>query len=138
MGLLFIPINTTAFNTLPPELRTEGSSLLNLSRSLGASIGIAVTTALLARNLQTSHSDLAAHVTASMTSLIDLSTTDRFQQIGTTVITMVDAEVNRQAAMIAYIDNYYMMMWLSLIVMPLALLMRRPAKVELLKGDAPH
>ena len=138
LGLLFIPINTTAFNTLPPELRTEGSSLLNLSRSLGASIGIAVTTALLARNLQTSHSDLAAHVTASMTGLIDLSTTDKFQQIGTTVLTMVDAEVNRQAAMIAYIDNYYMMMWLSLIVMPLALVMRRPAKVELLKGDAPH
>lgn len=138
LGLLFIPINTTAFNTLPAELRTEGSSLLNLSRSLGASIGIAITTALLARNLQTSHSDLAAHVTASMTSLIDLSTTDRFQQIGTTALTMIDAEVNRQAAMVAYIDNYYMMMWLCLAAMPLAFLMRRPAKVELLKGDAPH
>jgi DHA2 family multidrug resistance protein len=138
LGLLFIPINTTAFNTLPPALRTEGSSLLNLSRSLGASIGIAITTALLARNIQTSHSDLGAHVTASMTSLIDLSTTDRFQQIGTTVLTMIDAEVNRQAAMIAYIDNYYLMMWLSLIVMPLALLMRRPPKVELVEEGAPH
>jgi MFS transporter, DHA2 family, multidrug resistance protein len=123
---------------LPAGLRTEGSSLLNLSRSLGASIGIAITTALLARNIQTSHSDLGAHITASMTSLIDLSTTDRFQQIGTTVLSVVDAEINRQAAMIAYIDNYYLMMWLSLIVMPLALLMRRPPKVELVEEGAPH
>jgi DHA2 family multidrug resistance protein len=138
MGLLFIPVNTTAFSTLAPELRTEGSSLLNLSRSLGASAGIAVMTALLARNLQASHSDLASHVTASMTSLIDFSTIDRFQQFGTTVLTAVDAEINRQAAMIAYVDNYYLMMWLSLLALPLALLMRRPGKVTVVKGEVPH
>jgi MFS transporter, DHA2 family, multidrug resistance protein len=126
IGLMFIPLNTTAFATLPPHLRTEGSSLLNLSRSLGASMGIAISTALLTRNLQVSHSDLASHVTASMTGLIDFSTIDRFQQAGTTVLAAVDAEINRQAAMVAYIDNYYLMMWLSLLAAPLALMMRKP------------
>jgi DHA2 family multidrug resistance protein len=138
IGLLFIPVNTSAFATLTPELRTEGSSLLNLSRSLGASIGIAITTALLARNLQASHSDLAAHVTASVTGLIDFSTIDRFQQVGNTALVFVDAEINRQAAMVAYIDNYYLMMWLSLAAIPLAFLMRKPGKASIAKGDIPH
>ncbi len=138
IGLLFIPVNTSAFATLTPELRTEGSSLLNLSRSLGASIGIAITTALLARNMQASHSDLAAHVTASVTGLIDFSTIDRFQQVGSTALVFVDAEINRQAAMVAYIDNYYLMMWLSLVAVPLAFLMRKPGKASIVKGDIPH
>ena len=128
IGLMFTPLNTSAFATLPPHLRTEGSSLLNLSRSLGASIGIAITTALLARNLQASHSDLASHVTASMTALIDFSTIDRYQQLGTTALSVLDAEINRQAAMIAYIDNYYLMMWLSLAAAPLAFLLRKVVK----------
>jgi DHA2 family multidrug resistance protein len=138
MGLLFIPLNTSAFATLAPALRTEGSSLLNLSRSLGASMGIAVTTALLSRNLQTSHSDLASHVTASLTTLVDFSAIDRFQQIGTTALSMIDAEVNRQAAMIAYVDNFYLMMWLGLAALPLVLLMRSAAASAAPPGDIPH
>jgi DHA2 family multidrug resistance protein len=138
IGLLFIPVNTTAFATLSTALRTEGASLLNLSRSLGASIGIAVTTALLTRNLQASHSDLASHVTASMTTLVDFSTIDRFQQVGTAALSVIDAEVNRQAAMIAYIDNFYLMMWLSLAALPLVLLMRAPVATVAEKGEIPH
>jgi MFS transporter, DHA2 family, multidrug resistance protein len=138
MGLLFIPLNTTAFATLSPALRTEGASLLNLSRSLGASIGIAITTALLSRNLQSSHSDLAGHVTASMTTLIDFSALDRFQQFGTTALSLIDAEINRQAAMIAYIDNFYLMMWLSLAALPLVLLMRATGATPVAKGKIPR
>jgi MFS transporter, DHA2 family, multidrug resistance protein len=125
MGLVFIPLNATAFATLPVRLRTDGSGLLNLSRSMGASIGIAVVTALLARNIQTGHQEIGAHVTGSMTDLVDFSTIDRFQALGTGVLTMVDIEVNRQAAMIGYIDDFYAMMWMSFAVVPLVLLMRK-------------
>ncbi len=138
IGLLFIPINTTAFAALTPALRTEGSSLLNLSRSLGASMGIAITTALLSRNLQSSHSDLATHVTASMTALVDFSALDRFQQFGTAALSVIDAEVNRQAAMIAYIDNFYLMMWLSLAALPMVLLMRVIGAASVAKREIPH
>ena len=137
MGLVFIPLNTVAFATLAPMLRTEGSSLLNLFRSLGASVGISITTALLARNLQQSHSDLSSHVTASVTDLVDFSSLDRFQQLGTTALSMVDAAVNRQAAMIAYIDNFYLMMWLSIAAIPLALVLRTGGG-SVYKGDMPH
>jgi DHA2 family multidrug resistance protein len=125
MGLVFIPLNATAFATLSPELRTEGSSLLNLSRSIGSSVGISVVTSMLARNIQTSHSDLTAHLTASATNLIDFSALDRYQELGDRALSMVDAMVNREAAMIAYVNDFTMMMWMSFAALPLVLLMRR-------------
>jgi DHA2 family multidrug resistance protein len=127
MGMVFIPLNATAFATLSPELRTEGSSLLNLSRSIGSSVGISVVISLLARNIQTSHSDLAGHLTASATSLVDFSALDRYQELGDRALGMVDALVNREAAMIAYINDFYLMMWMSFAAVPLVLLMRRSA-----------
>ncbi|MFM7377328.1 MAG: DHA2 family efflux MFS transporter permease subunit [Erythrobacter sp.] len=125
MGLVFIPLQVSAFATLSPALRTDGSSLLNLFRSLGASAGIAWMTVLLARNIQTSHADLGANLTAATGSLVDFSATDRFQVLGDTAITLMDAEVNRQAAMIAYVDDFWLMMWITLAAAPLALLMRK-------------
>ncbi|MGN6496155.1 MAG: DHA2 family efflux MFS transporter permease subunit [Tsuneonella sp.] len=125
MGLVFIPLQTTAFATLQPRLRTDGSSLLNLFRSIGASVGISISTFMLARNIQVSHSDLGSHVTSASTELIDVSTIDRFQSLGDVALRMVDAEVNRQAAMVAYVDDYYMMMWMSMAAIPLVFFMRR-------------
>jgi MFS transporter, DHA2 family, multidrug resistance protein len=126
MGFVFIPLNSSAFATLPPLLRTDGSSLLNLMRSIGASVGISIVTALLGQNLQRSHADLASHVTASVTDAIDFSTMDRFQSLGDALLRLIDGEVNRQAAMIAYIDDFYLMAWLSIAAIPLVVLMRRP------------
>lgn len=126
MGLCFIPLNIVAFATLPPQLRTEGSSLLNLFRSIGSSIGISLVTAVLARNIQVSHADLASHITsAAGNSMIDVATIDRYQSIGETALAIVNGEVTRQAAMVAYVDDFWMMMWVTLAVVPLPLLMRR-------------
>ncbi|HYD25919.1 MAG TPA: DHA2 family efflux MFS transporter permease subunit [Croceibacterium sp.] len=125
IGLVFIPLNASAFATLPPQLRTDGSSLLNLTRSVGSSIGISVMMTLLSRNTQTSHSDLAGHITPSLTAMLDLSSLERFQQYGEAGLGMLDLMVTRQAAMVAYIDDYWLMMWLSLASVPLVLVMRR-------------
>jgi DHA2 family multidrug resistance protein len=145
MGLVFIPLNASAFATLSPSLRTDGSSLLNLSRSIGSSIGISVVTALLARNLQVNHADLGAHINGSVTDLIDFTTIDRFQTVGEAALRMVDLEVNRQAAMIAYVDNFYLMMWLSFAAVPLVAMMRKPDLKRVSPGakddgpiDLPH
>jgi DHA2 family multidrug resistance protein len=125
MGLVFIPLQVSAFATLSPALRTDGSSLLNLFRSLGASAGIAWMTVLLARNIQTAHADLGSNITAATGNIVDFSTIDRFQALGDTAMTLMDAEVNRQAAMIAYVDDFWAMMWITLAAAPLALLMRK-------------
>jgi DHA2 family multidrug resistance protein len=128
IGLVFIPLNATAFATLPPTLRTDGSSLLNLTRSIGSSIGISLATTALVRGIQRNHENLASHVTPDLTGMVDLSALDRFQQLGSTALAMADAEVTRQAAMIAYINDFRMMMWLSLASVPLVLFMRRSPK----------
>lgn len=126
MGLIFIPLNTMAFATIAPQFRTDGSSLLNLFRSIGASVGISIVTTLLGANIQRSHEDLAAHVTNSSTALLDASTADRFGIAGDTAMAMVNAEINRQAAMVAYIDDFWLMMWVTLAALPLVLLLRPP------------
>ncbi len=125
MGLVFIPLQVSAFATIDPRLRTDGSSLLNLLRSLGASAGISLMTVLLARNIQTSHQDLGANVTAGTGDLIDLSSVDRLQTLGDVAMVLLDAEVTRQAAMISYIDDFWLMMWITLAAAPLAFLMRK-------------
>lgn len=123
-----VSAEVSGFATLAPQLRTEGSSLLNLGRSLGASVGIALMTVLLGHSIQTSHADLASHVTTSTGSLVDISTVGRFQAFGDIALRIADAEINRQAAMIAYINDFWLMMWLTIAAAPLAFLLRRNAQ----------
>ena len=112
-------------STLPPRLRTDGSSLLNLARNVGSSVGISVMITMLTRNTQTSHSDLASHITPAMVDVIDVSTLNRFGAFGDAALRVIDGMVTQQAAMIAYIDDFYLMMWMSLAAVPLVLIMRK-------------
>jgi len=124
MGLVFIPLNGVAFSTLPMRMRTDGSSLLYLFRSLGGSFGISVMTTMLARNMQTSHEDLASHVTASSMNAIDPSTADRLGTLGESAMQMLNLEINRQAAMIAYLDDFKLMMIILIIISPLVFFLK--------------
>lgn len=126
MGLCFIPANTMAFATLEAKYRTEGASLLNLFRNLGGSVGISVVTAMLSMNIQVSHEDIASHVTATSMSPVDPATADRFGAVGQTAMAMVNAEVNRQALMIAYLDDFKLIMIILLCTLPIILLLRPP------------
>ncbi|RZA14451.1 MAG: MFS transporter, partial [Proteobacteria bacterium] len=128
IGLVFIPLNTSAFATLAPHLRTDASSLMNLFRNIGSSLGIAVLTALLASNMQVAHADIGSSLTAVSSGLSDLTALDRYQDLGGAALSMANNEVTRQAAMIAYIDDFYAMMWLTFCTMPLVLFIRRPPK----------
>jgi DHA2 family multidrug resistance protein len=82
-------------------------------------------TVLLARNIQTAHADLGTNITAATGNIVDFATIDRFQTLGDTALSLIDAEVNRQAAMIAYIDDFWLMMWITLAAAPLALFMKK-------------
>lgn len=128
MGMVFIPINLLAFATLDSKYRTDGASLLNLFRNIGASISIAALTSLLARNTQVSHSDLVGHITDSSLSAIDPTMAERLGPYGDAAMMAVNGEVTRQAAMIAYVDDYWVMMWITIFAIPLLALMRPPKK----------
>jgi DHA2 family multidrug resistance protein len=128
LGFLFVPLNTIAFGTIDAKFRTTAASLLNLSRSIGGSIGISVVTVLLARNLQVSHSDLAQHITQYSLPPISPAITQGAPPLTDAAIAMLDAEINRQALMIAYIDDFHLMMIITLLALPLILLLRKPRK----------
>jgi MFS transporter, DHA2 family, multidrug resistance protein len=123
-GMAFMPSNIIAFSTLPIRFRTEATSVFYLARSLGGSFGISVATTILARNIQISHSDIASHVTSGSIPTVDLSGLDRFGDFGPAILRMVDGEVNRQAAMIAYLDDFRIMMFAMLSAIPLIFLLR--------------
>ena len=125
LGFIFVPLNTLAFGTLDPKYRTTAASLLNLGRNIGGSIGISLVTLLLARNLQVSHSDLAAHVTPYSLPPLNPAMTHGAPPLTDTAIALLDAEINRQALMIAYIDDFHVMMIVALCALPLVLLLRK-------------
>lgn len=128
LGLVFMPLNQMAFATLPPQYRTEASSLMNLMRNIGASVGISAVTALLARNVQTSHADLAANITSDALSSYDLSSLQRFGMAADAALSMIDAEVNRQAAMIAYLDDFWAMAIVTALSVPLVVFLQKPPR----------
>jgi DHA2 family multidrug resistance protein len=91
-------------------------------------MGISIFATLLGVNVQTSHADLGSHITASSVNVIDPSTTDRFGRYGDAALQYIDLEINRQAFMIAYIDDFWAMMWVTALAVPLVLLLRPLSK----------
>ncbi|WP_346344745.1 DHA2 family efflux MFS transporter permease subunit [Sphingomonas sp. dw_22] len=127
LGMVFMPLQGLAFAGLPPRFRTEASSLMNLTRNIGASVGISIVTAMLARNIQTSHEYLGSHMTAQAMNGLDPNLLRALGGFGASALAMMDAEVNRQAGMIAYLNDYWAMAIVTALSVPLVLILRRPA-----------
>ena len=128
LGLLFVPMNTLAFATLPGDLRTDAASFFMLLRNLGGSVGVSLSVGILARQTQISHADIGAGLTPYSIPWADGSIARALGATGDTVMAMLDGAVNGQAAMIAYIDVYRMMFWVTVAVIPLLLVLRPPRK----------
>jgi DHA2 family multidrug resistance protein len=125
LGLIFAPMNIAAFSSMSAIDRPDGSSLFSLVRSLGSSIGISLMVNTLARNQQASHSDLAALVTDSTTAGLAYPAASTALPGSAAVVTLIDAEVNRQAAMIAYNNIFYACSWLLLVMALTAFFIRK-------------
>lgn len=129
IGLVYVPLSTVAFGTLPAALRNEGTAFFNLLRNLGSAIGISVVVTLLTRNTQIMHATLAEHVTpynlgnpAFLSSHIDPDSLSG--------LAALNHMITNQASMIAYIDDYKLMMVLTIAVIPLLILLRPPIRPQ--------
>jgi MFS transporter, DHA2 family, multidrug resistance protein len=127
LGMLFVTIQTLAFATLAPAQRTAAASLLNLARNVGGSVGISLVVSLLARNMQTAHADMAGQITEQVLPGISAGLVSQLGLPASSALAFADAEINRQAAFIAYLDDFWIMMWVTFAAIPLVLLLR-PAK----------
>ncbi|GAB3106543.1 DHA2 family efflux MFS transporter permease subunit [Aestuariicella hydrocarbonica] len=125
LGLIFMPMNIAAFATVAPEHRPDGSSLLNLMRNLGGSFGISAIFTMLSRSQQVSHAGLTEHVTENTLQGFDVTAlTSTLGQYGSAVLQMLDAEVNRQALMISYLNNFHAMAMLIFVIALIPLFMK--------------
>ena len=127
-GLIFVPLSTVTFATLPPEWRTDATGLFSLMRNLGSSIGISIVVSLLASNTQANHAEIAANLTPFNPALHEPAINQYWNAWTAAGQTSLDAVVGEQAEIIAYADDYRLMMFLTLAAMPTLLLMRRPGK----------
>ena len=126
VGLAYVPISTLAFSTLAPSLRNEGTAFFNLQRNIGSAIGISAVQTLLTRNTQVVHAALAEHITP-----YDLGrpafASSHVDPASASGLVALNHMITNQAAMIAYLDDYKLMMLLTLAVIPLLVLLRPPA-----------
>jgi DHA2 family multidrug resistance protein len=124
LGFIFVPLSTVSFATLAPRLRTDATALYSLVRNLGSSVGISIVVALLSQNTQISHADLASNVTP-FNEVFRLPGVPALWNLANPAgLAAFDMEVNRQAAMIAYVDDFRLMMLITLLAVPLLALMR--------------
>ena len=125
LGLIFAPMNIAAFSSMSAADRPDGSSLFSLARSLGSSIGISLMINSLSRSQQIIHSDLAAKVTDQTTAGMAYPAASTALPGSATVATLIDAEINRQAAMIAYNNIFFASALMLLLMASTALLIRK-------------
>jgi MFS transporter, DHA2 family, multidrug resistance protein len=126
-GLMYVTLTSVAFTTLGVQYRSEGTSMFNLLRNVGSSIGIAATGALLTRNTQVMHDRLAAHI-LPWGGQIQLQAP--FSFTAPAGLAALNAAVTRQAQMIAYNDDFKLMFVMTLVLIPLVLLLRPAARAR--------
>ena len=127
MGFLFVPLSTMAFATIAPKFRADGTAMFSLVRNMGQGVGISLVTAVLATMLQVNHQEIGERLTATSQAVANqmpsLLTGDP------QVVSIINGLVSQQAAMVSYLDDFWLMMLLSLSAIPLILLLRGPKKV---------
>jgi DHA2 family multidrug resistance protein len=128
LGFLFVPLSTISFSTLAQHYRNEGTALFSLMRNIGSSIGISVVVTLLARNTQANHAAFSEYINPFNLALQRAVEAGVYGLGSPQGLAAVNGEVTRQALMLAYLQDFRLMMWITLAAIPLVLLLRAPAK----------
>jgi DHA2 family multidrug resistance protein len=121
-GLVFVPLSTVAFLSLPGHLRTDGTSMLTLMRNVMSSVGISIVIAQLTEGSRRIYAVLNNHVNPfnhalqmpNVSGMIDM-TTDKGRA-------MADVMINLQAQIIAFSQDYQLVMIFILCSIPLAIM----------------
>ncbi|MDQ2095953.1 DHA2 family efflux MFS transporter permease subunit [Rhodalgimonas zhirmunskyi] len=133
MGLVFVPLSTLAFDRIDSERQNEASGIYGVTRQLGSSIGIAVVSSQVSHRLTQQAMLLSENITAYSPAVkaylapLGLSASDP------TGLAMINAQISQQAALIAYSQVFDLLGYLTVLLIPLLLLARRPMN----SGNAP-
>ena len=136
IGFTFVPLSAAAFATLAPRLRNEGTPIYSLLRNIGGSVGISVVQSLLTRGMAQSHANLATFIAPGNPALAQLP--PALAADSTAALALLNAEVTRQASLVAYANDFWIMMAVTVLAIPLLVLMRPPRRQSAPAGDVPH
>ena len=137
LAFLFIPINVAAFAYVPREKTNMGTGIINLARNIGASVGIATVTTMLERRTQAHQQRLIEHVSTFSSAYHNTlnGTQTRLVSAGSSLAhaasqaeQMIYGTVQRQAEMLAFIDDFKMLGVVFFAVIPALLLLRKPSR----------
>jgi MFS transporter, DHA2 family, multidrug resistance protein len=125
VGMMFVPLSIITFETLPPRYRTDGTALFHLLRNIGSSIGISLAVTYLVRATQTNRAELAQFA-SPFNAALHLPDNQGIWDLGSIDgVAALSAEIERQAAMLAYIGDFWLQTLVALACLPLILLVRR-------------
>src|SRR5262249_47222801 len=127
LGCTFVPLNTIALANLPRHILTQGTALRSLMRNLGGSVGISILEARLTEHIQMVHSRLIEQLRPDNPLAQVPQLAAPFSLTDPAGIAALNAEVTRQASMVAYLNDFALMMIMTLGSCLLLLLVRRPA-----------
>lgn len=124
IGMVTVPLSMLIFATLRADQRTEAGVISSLARNIGSSIGISVVLTLLSRSTQMNNARLVEFVTP-----FDAARwAGAREALGDQTMPALAQEVARQAAVIAYNNDFALVLWVAVIVLPLLTLFRRPQR----------
>ena len=128
MGFLFVPLSVTALATLTPEQRTDGAGFFNLFRNIGQSMGTSVVSALLVSNTQVNNADITSYVTGVNRLFENPTIAHLWSPFTAAGRAALDAAIGVQAQIIAYIDDFKLLMILTLLALPLVFFFKKPPR----------
>jgi DHA2 family multidrug resistance protein len=128
LGFVFVPLSTATFATLSPEMRAQGTAIFSLVRNIGSSIGISLVQAILVRSTVNSHAALAARITYANPAWTNPAVASAYDLGRLSGAAALDGVITQQASMIAYINDFRLMLYLTLGVIPLVLFVRAPRR----------
>ncbi|TLS66233.1 DHA2 family efflux MFS transporter permease subunit [Mariprofundus erugo] len=128
LGAIFVPLSAIAYATLEPEYRNEAASVFSLLRNLGSSVGISIMVAQISRSMQENHLTIAESINPFNPWFWQQGMQPVLDPASQSGLAVLNAMVVRQAGLIAYTNDFVVMMWLALLTAPLVLMLKgRPA-----------
>jgi DHA2 family multidrug resistance protein len=127
-GLVFVPLSAATFATLSPAMRAQGTAIYSLVRNVGSSIGISLVQTVLERNTIAVHASMVEKITHGNPAWNNPAVASAFDLSNPSSAAALDSLVNQQSQMIAYVNDFRLMLYLTLAVIPLLLFLRPPGR----------
>ncbi|TAK74143.1 MAG: DHA2 family efflux MFS transporter permease subunit [Gammaproteobacteria bacterium] len=125
LGMVFVPLSTIAYATLPAHLRTEAAGLYNLLRTIGGSIGISIVITLFTRRTQLFWNGLGGSIQLYNPALLNYLNPLNLQPTDALSAIVLSDELYRQAAMVSFVNVFTFIMGCFVLMIPLVMLLKK-------------